>query len=37
MTILYIAMPVVTFVIEETPNFGKRLMVEYNGRKEFAA
>lgn len=28
--------PVVTFTIEQTP-FGKRLMAEYDGHKEFAA
>lgn len=29
--------PLVTFTIEETPTFGKRLMAEYQGVKEFVA
>lgn len=28
---------IVTFTIEKTPNFGTRLMAEYQGRKYFAA
>ena len=28
---------IVTFTIEDTPIFGRRVMVEYQGHKEFAA